>query len=102
MDLLRESEEHPSWITPVVNVDVEGVFAFVVEAVEDDVVPFDLGQRVHRYGVDGSWVVRVVLEVTAASRFHDEAYLVLDGDEEESVKHSFDEAADDFSERQVD
>jgi len=43
MDLLRESEEHPSWITPVVNVDVEGVFAFVVEAVEDDVVPFDLG-----------------------------------------------------------
>jgi len=101
MDLLRESEEHP-WITPVVNVDVEGVFAFVVEAVEDDVVPFDLGQRVHRYGVDSSWVVRVVLEVTAASRFHDEAYLVLDGDEEESVKHSFDEAADDFSERQVD
>jgi len=101
MDLLRVSEEHP-WITPVVNVDVEGVFALVVEAVEDDVVPFDLGKRVHRYGVDTSWVVRGVLEVTAAFRFHDEAYLVLDGDEEESVKHSLDEAAGDFSDRQVD
>ena len=80
-----------SWELPVDFSDSEGVFAIGVEAVEDDEVSFDSGELVHRESVNAFCFIRVVNEIAAASHFHDDSHLVLDGYEEASVEDSFDE-----------
>ena len=92
MNLLREIEIELVG-KPVELADVEGVFAFGVEAFEHNVVPLDLWQLVHRQRVDAFRLVRLIDEIAATSHFHDEAYLALDGYEEESFKHSVEKTA---------
>lgn len=56
-------------------------------------VSFDSRKRVHRDRVDTLRVVWVVDKIAAASDFHDDSHSVLDGYDQVSVQHSFDEVS---------